>query len=92
MCIRDSGFPSPVDAVRPEGDFQRFAPGTQLQKFLGFLAFFFQRAYSAFQLAQDVPQAFQIVRCRRQPPLRLIFAVAVFGNAACLLYTSRRHS
>ena len=51
-------FPGTVHPIGPQGHFQRFALGAQLQKLLRLGALFFQRAHPAFQLAKDIPQAF----------------------------------
>ena len=79
------GFLGPVHAVRPQGHLQRFAPGAQFQKLPGLFALFFQRAHPGLQLAQDIPQAFQIFGGGGKAALGLVFAVAVFGNAAGFL-------
>ena len=79
------GLPGAVDAVGPEGDFQRLPPGAELEKALGLLALFFQRADPGFQLVEDVPQTLEVLCRRGQTPLRLVFAVAVLGDAAGFL-------
>ena len=79
------GFLGPVHAVRPQGHLQRFAPGAQFQKLPGLVVLFFQRAHPGLQLAQDIPQAFQILGGGGKAALGLVFAVAVFGNAAGFL-------
>ena len=79
------GLPGAVDAVGPEGDFQRLPPGAELEKALGLLALFFQRADPGFQFVKDVPQTLEVLCRRSQTPLRLVFAVAVLGDAAGFL-------
>ena len=76
------GLLGPVDAVGPEGHLQRPALFAQGKKFLSLLALFFQRAHPGLQLPQNVPQPLQVLRRSGQPALGLVFAVAVFGNAA----------
>ena len=79
------GLPGAVDSVGPEGDFQRLPPGAELEKALGLLALFFQRADPGFQFVEDVPQTLEVLCRRSQTPLRLVFAVAVLGDAAGFL-------
>ena len=79
------GLPGAVDAVGPEGDFQRLPPGAELEEALGLLTLFFQRADPGFQLVEDVPQPLEVLCRRGQTPLRLVFAVAVLGDAAGFL-------
>ena len=74
-----------MDAVGPEGDFQRLPPGAELEEALGLLALFFQRADPGFQLVEDVPQTLEVLCRRGQTPLRLVFAVAVLGDAGRFL-------
>ena len=79
------GFLGPVDAVGPEGNFQRPALVPQSKELLGLGALFFQRADTGFQFAEDVPQPLQILRRSGQAPFGLVFAVAVLGDAAGFL-------
>ena len=79
------GFLGPVDAVGPEGNFQRLALVPQSKELLGLGTLFFQRADAGFQFAEDVPQPLQILRRSGQAPFGLVFAVAVLGDAAGFL-------
>ena len=79
------GFARAVHTVGPQGHFQRFALCGQLEELFCLGALFFQRAYPAFQLAKDVPQAFKVFARRSKAAFRLGLAVAVLGNAAGFL-------
>ena len=68
--------------IGPQSHFQRFALGTQFQKLLRLGALFFQRTHPAFQLAKDIPQAFQVLARCGQTALGFGLAIAVLGNAA----------
>ena len=74
-----------MDAVGPEGNFQRLAPGAQLEEALGLFALLFQRADPSLQLAEDVPQTLEVLGRCGQTALGLVPAVAVLGDAAGLL-------
>ena len=79
------GLPGAVDAVGPEGNFQRLAPGAQLEEALGLFALLFQWADPGLQLAEDVPQTLEVLGRCGQTALGLVPAVAVLGDAAGLL-------
>ena len=74
-----------MDAVGPEGDFQRLAPGAQLEEALGLFALLFQRADPGLQFAEDVPQTLEVLGRCGQTALGLVPAVAVLCDAAGLL-------
>ncbi len=75
-------FAEPVD---PERDLQLFALRRQHQIFLRLFRLRFQRPDAAFQLCGDIGQAHEIVLCLRELALRLLLAVAEFGDTCRLL-------
>ena len=74
-----------ADGIHPQGNFQPLAGLGIRQELLRLFTVAFQGSNPLFQLAQDIPQAFQIALRRGQAAFGFIFAVAVFSNAGCFL-------
>ena len=70
-----------ADHMEPQPDLQRLFFAGKFQKLLRLFRLCRQRSDPLLKLGHDVPQTHKIVLRRRQTALRLVFAVAVFGNA-----------
>ena len=70
-----------VHSAQPQTDLQLLFLAGKRQILLCLFALLCKRADAALQLLQNVPQAHQILLGSRQTALRLVFMIAVFGNA-----------
>ena len=70
-----------LQRMQPQPDLQFLFFARQFQKFLGFFRLLFQRTDAVFQLLHNVAQPQQVIFGGGEPPLRFVFAVAVFSDA-----------
>ena len=79
------GIVGAADGIDPESDFQDLAALGEFQKLLGLFTVPLQGADTLFQFAQNIPQAFEVSLGGFEAAFRLVFAVAVLGDAGGFL-------
>ena len=74
-----------LQLIQPHSHFHTLQFLPEKQVFLGLFRLLLQRLQLHFQLGDLIVDPHQVIFCMSQLPLRLLFPVAVLGNARCLL-------